>query len=151
MNKTISLGFIFAILISLPALGKDLTIEQAFIYQPLMGSNTTAGYGKLINSTDKEMKISVTEAEFFKAVELHETIKKNAMMKMQKLENITIAPHSSFQLKPGAHHIMLFDARRMFKQGEKIKVTFKANGQTISLPFEIKKRQGNTKNKHHHH
>lgn len=134
--------------LSIQAKVDKVTVEEGFIYKPLNGTTATAGYGLIKNSSDKTITIEIIKAEGFKAVELHETISKDGMMKMQKLETVTIQKNDQFQLTPGGNHIMLFSPEKEFNEGDTVKLTFKNKGQEFTLPFKVKLRPIG-KHKHH--
>lgn len=143
-----------ALTIILPHYGfaKDtLVIDNPYIYTPLKGASATAGYGVFKNNSKESITVSIDKAEGFKAVEMHESLMKDGRMAMQKIENITIEQNKEFILKPGGHHIMLFDATKEFKDGDQTKVTFKVNGKPVTYEFTMEPRLKNeSKEKHHH-
>lgn len=127
----------------------NITIEDARIFVPMKGSNVTGGFGKFTNLTDKEVKITVKEVSPFKAVEMHETVKKGEIMAMQKIEALSIPAKQSLELKPGSYHIMLFDPSREVKVDEVLKVTLFVNGQSQTFDFKVVTRMPNKG--HHSH
>ena len=122
------------------------------MYLPLDGVRVTAGYGTLKNVGNKELNLKIVSAQGFKAVELHETLEKNGMMKMQKVESLKLGVNETFELKPGGNHIMLFDPLKKFKDSEKVKITFSDGTQNLLLHFNMQPRETAQKpNKEHHH
>lgn len=130
-----------------------VSIESAYIYKPLQGSRATAGYGTFKNTGKEDVTVSIVSLDGFKAVELHETVAENGMMKMRKVENFIVKKGGTFELKPGGNHIMLFDPSQEFKEGETLQVVFKSGDKQFSLPFELKARdkKPEQKNPHAHH
>lgn len=114
-----------------------LTLTDARIFAPIKGSNTTAGYAKLLNSSDSAIKVSIVKVSPFKAVELHETVPVDGRMAMQKVEEYNIPAKGSLELKPGGHHLMLFDATRGLNLDETLKVTLKVNGKEQDFDFKV--------------
>ncbi len=127
----------------------SISIEDARIFTPIKGSNVTGGFGRFTNLTDKEVQIEVKEASPFKALEMHETVKKGDTMAMQKIEAISIPAKQSLELKPGSYHIMLFDPSREVKADETLKVTLVVNGQSQIFDFKVVNRMPNKG--HHSH
>lgn len=115
----------------------SISIEDARIFTPVKGSNVTGGFGKFTNLTGKEIKIGVQEVPPFKAVEMHETVKKGEAMAMQKVDTISIPAKQSLELKPGSYHIMLFDPSREVKVDDVLKVTLIVNGQHQTFDFKV--------------
>ena len=61
------------------------------------------------------------------------------MMGMREVENVVIKPHSTFQFKPGAHHVMFINLKNDIKKGEKTEVTlyFKVAGKMkVEVPIK---------------
>lgn len=114
---------------------QKLDFKNAIIYTPLQGATATAGYAEVQNLTDKEIHFSVKKAAPFKAVESHQTLEKDGKMAMQKVDNFTVAAKSTFVLKQGGNHIMLFDPEKEVKDGQKILVDFNVDNETQSVEF----------------
>lgn len=128
-----------------------LTISDARIFAPIKGTNATAGYGTIKNDGAKSVTVVIGTVDGFKATELHETSEKDGKMKMSKVENVVINSKQSFEMKPGGHHIMLFDATREIKDGDKLAVQFLVNGKKESYDFKVVPRVEKTEEHHHHH
>lgn len=117
-----------------------IEITGAKIYAPVKGSNSTAGYGTIKNNTDKAVTLKISKVSPFKAVETHETLEKQGKMSMKKVESFSIAAKSSFELKPGGNHIMLFDPSREVKVGEELKVEFMVDSKPVEMTFKVEAR-----------
>ena len=147
-NLIIATALTFAVSAQAANEAAQLQVEGGYVFQPMTGSNATAGYGIFKNTTNKDATLAIVSAEGFKAVELHETVESEGRMNMRKVENFQIKKNGSFELKPGGHHIMLFDATKEFKEDDEVKVSFKFNSKDVTIPFKIKLR-GNTSHMHH--
>lgn len=128
-----------------------LNFTKTTVLAPLKGTTVTAAYGKIKNDTDAAITLEVSGAKPFKAAELHETYEDQGKMGMRKIEQIKIEAHQTFELKAGGHHIMLFDASRTLKKGEKITIKFKANGKPMNATFEVTQRNDSMMDHSHHH
>lgn len=126
-----------------------IEVQDARIFMPLQGSNATAGYGVMKNISKKDVTVTITSAAPFKAVELHETKEKDGRMAMQKVETLTLKPNETLDMKPGGHHIMLFDATEAVKKDQVIQVKFTVNKQEQSVPFKVIPR-AEQQHEHHH-
>ena len=116
---------------------KTLVFSDARVIAPMAGTNVTAAYGVIKNDTEKDVRLTITEVKPFKAAEVHETFEANGKSGMRKLEQIVIPAHQAFELKPGGNHIMLFDASRIIKVGEKLDVRFMADGKAVTETFKV--------------
>lgn len=118
-----------------------LKFENAKIFAPLKGSNATAGYVDIKNTTDNEVEISLKEVEKFKAAETHETVEEAGKMSMKKVESFKIPSKGTLTLKPGGRHLMLFDPTDSISAGSNLIVKFLVNGKVESVKFKVTPRQ----------
>lgn len=152
-----SIGLFFSLLsFCVPAFGEEKTVEtlkfhNAKVFMPLKGSVATAGYAKIENLTAAPIDLKIVRATDFKAVELHETMEHGGKATMKKRDVFKIEPKKPFELKQGGHHVMLFDASKSFKAGDRVDITFTANGKEIVVPFEIVPRVASQSKGHSHH
>jgi copper(I)-binding protein len=116
-------------------------VEKALIYQPIAGSPVTGGFGVFKNTSDTTLHIKVKSAAPFKTLELHATLEKDGRMAMVKVEELTIPPRQSLELKHGSYHIMLFDPTRELKTGETLPVVFLVNGHSEIYGFPVIERK----------
>lgn len=128
----------------------SISISDAKIYAPLQGTNATAGYGTITNTSNKTVVVKVEKVDGFKATELHESLEKDGRMSMQKVEAIKIEAKKSFDLKPGGYHIMLFDPTKKFKEGEMVSVTLNVDGKSFKQEFKIVPRLKKQEDHSHH-
>lgn len=122
------------------AQASSLKIEDARIFAPLKGTNATAGYAVLTNTTTKTVVVKIDHVDSFKASELHKTIMTEGRMKMEKMEQVNIEPGKSFELKPGGNHIMLFDPLKEIKANDHLKVFFSIDGKIEDYTFKVQAR-----------
>ncbi len=139
-----------ALLVSASAFAKTpVEVENGIIHRPLKGTNATAAYGTLKNTSSEPVVLSIVSAEAFKAAELHQTTSEGGMAKMSKMENVRIEPGSAFELKPGGNHVMLFDPSRVIKENEELKIFFLNGKEKFSLNFKVTTRASES-HAHHH-
>jgi len=115
----------------------SLTLSDAKIFMPLKGSDVTAGYGVFKNNSEHPVTLKLKSVKPFKGAEMHETVEKNGKASMHPIDQAVIAPHQTFEFKPGAHHIMLFDPTRPLKLNETLRAQFEENGKPVSFPFKV--------------
>lgn len=123
--------------------GKDAAQFHTYgfkIYQPLDGSTVTAGFGEIKNVTDKEMTVKAISSTFFKSVELHNMVMENDMMKMEKMNEVKVAPKSSLLMKSGSYHMMFFEPTKELKLGKEVPVNMEINGEIKVIGFKIEAR-----------
>lgn len=100
----------------------------------------TGCFGTLVNSTDKDVKITGGATDAAMMVELHETVMNaSGQMQMQPVpDGFTIPAGGSFALKPGANHVMLMKLKGDLKTGDKVTVTFDTSAGKGALTWEIR-------------
>lgn len=126
--------------LSLPLSAKlgDLQIDNAQIRQPMPGRSVTAGYFTLHNTTSETLELTGVTSQAFKRIELHQHTHKDGMMRMEQLQQITIAAKSAVVLAPGGLHLMLFDPVTATDIGQHITLELHfANGQSLQASFPI--------------
>ena len=100
----------------------------------------TGLFFKIENNSDKADTLYKVEFEPAGKVEIHETYDAgNDMMGMREVKFIVIPTKSTFELKPGAHHVMLMKLKRDIVKGYEGTVTlyFKQAGK-INIKAEAK-------------
>ena len=108
--------------------------------RPSSEGMATALYFTIENSGEEADTLYKVESDISKRVEIHETYQSAEMMGMRKVEMIIVEPNSSFELKPGSHHIMVMKLIRDIPIGDEIdfKLYFRNAGK-ISITAEAKK------------
>lgn len=129
----------------------SLTLSEARVLAPLKGTTVTAGYGIFKNTSDQTITLKVVSSKPFKAVELHETTEKDGKVGMNKVDQVVVPPHGSFELKPGSYHLMFFEPSRSIKTNEQLTVEFNENGKDVTFKFKIESREVDSSSDHKHH
>ena len=115
----------------------QLKFNDARIFAPLKGSNTTAGYAVIKNEGQKDVTLVLKSVEKFKASETHETIEEAGKMSMKKVDSFVIAAGQELELKPGGRHLMLFDATESILPGSTLTVSFLVDGKPSEVKFKV--------------
>lgn len=83
-------------------------VSNATIRLPLPGKTVSAGYLSIENPDDKtQVLVKATSAQFG-LIELHNHQQVDGMLRMVKVEQLEVPPHSTLHLQPGGYHLMLF-------------------------------------------
>jgi len=89
---------------------EGIVISSARVLPPFPGRDTAAGYMSITNhSKTDDMLVSVT-SPISGAVEIHNHIEENGVMKMRQIDGIEIKAGQTVELKPGSFHLMMFKA-----------------------------------------
>jgi copper(I)-binding protein len=117
----------------------SIKIKDAWM-RPASEKMASALYFTIENTGEIEDTLYKVDSDIAGKVEIHETYSEGEMMGMRKIEFIAIPGKSSFELKPGAHHIMVMKLKKNIKAGDEEKFTlyFKAVGE-IKISAEAKK------------
>jgi uncharacterized protein YcnI/copper(I)-binding protein len=90
----------------------------------LPGQPVGGGYVTIKNGGDSDDKLIGVESSVAGRAEIHEMAMVNDVMKMRKLdEGIVIPAGQTVELKPGGLHMMFFDVKKPFAEGDKVPVT----------------------------
>ena len=117
----------------------SIKIENAWSPDAPPVVKVMAGYMKIYNMSNKDIKIKLAESNLFKHVEIHLSEMKNGMMSMKKQENLNIKANSHVELKPGGLHMMLMGKLKPVKSGSIIPVSLSFdNGETIQVKLKVK-------------
>ncbi|HIF9436252.1 TPA: copper chaperone PCu(A)C [Photobacterium damselae] len=88
---------------------EHIFVENAWM--PIAPTNSTvrAVYLSIQNNSDHLAKLTKVHSPNSQAIELHTHQHQDGMMKMRKLDYITIPANGKIPLKPHGDHLMLFD------------------------------------------
>ncbi|MBK9098179.1 MAG: copper chaperone PCu(A)C [bacterium] len=86
--------------------------------RPSSEKMATALYFVIENKSETPDTLYQVDSDLAERVEIHETYSEGEMMGMRKVDMIIIEGKSSFELKPGAHHIMLMKLKKDIKDGD---------------------------------
>ena len=95
-----------------------INIKDAWM-RPSSEKMATALYFVIENKSETADTLYQVDSDLAERVEIHETYSEGEMMGMRKVDFIVIEGKSSFELKPGAHHIMLMKLNKDIKDGDK--------------------------------
>lgn len=101
----------------------EVKIEAPWIRSTQPGQQVAGGYMTITSDTEKQLVGGVSALA--EAVEVHEMRMQGDIMKMRRLDKITIKPGEPLVLKPGGYHLMLTNIRKQMKDGDHIPITLK--------------------------
>ncbi len=97
----------------------DLKIEGAWM-RPATTGGTIGAFVAITNAGKQADALIEANSPVARLGEIHETVKVNDVMKMQRTMRIEIPAGQTVELKPGGYHIMLITLNTDVKAGEKI-------------------------------
>ena len=152
MKKTVLFIYLFLIF-NCVSFAHDYSKENVDIDHPIIkvvkqNSKVGAGYMKIINKSNKEIKLSGLEANIAKTQEIHEVILENDVYKMRPINTeILIRPKDTLEFKPKSYHFMFFNFNEKLEGNEMLeaKLIFDKG---LVIPIKFKVVVGH--NEHHH-
>src|SRR3954462_14161756 len=144
-SRTLTLAALAASLFAVSARAEDvkagdLVISQAWSRVTPGGAKIAGGYLTIENKGTAADRLIGGSGDIAGKVEVHEMAVNNGVMTMRPLDKgLAIEPGKTVKLAPGGYHLMMFDLKGPFKQGEKVPVTLefeKAGKVAISLDVQ---------------
>ena len=135
----------WAFLIVLPSCGSDhpIVVEEAWVRQINPSQSVTAAYMEITNTGAVEDRLLDITSPACEAVELHEMVMDDAVMRMRRSGSIIVPAGGSVALEPGGYHAMLIRPKYTASSGNEIPLTlrFEVAGEiTISARVTAKGR-----------
>ncbi len=133
------MNLVLAILFFILPPEDKIKINDPWVRQNAEGMST-ALYFAIENSGEEADTLNKVESDLSKRIRIHETYQSGDMMGMREVEMIVIEPNSSFEFKPGAHHIMVMKLENNISVGDEYEFTlfFKLAGE-LKITAEAKK------------
>lgn len=83
---------------------------------------TMAGFVTISNPGEREIEVVDGESPQFARVEIHTMTMDEDMMRMRRLDSLTVSAGETLELAPRGIHLMLFEPRRHLTAGEAIEI-----------------------------
>ncbi len=118
-----------------------VAVMNAWVREPIVESETHAGYFTLVNVSDKVLELVSIQTNAYEKVEIHEMTHVKGMMKMSEIDSLILKPNGKVKLSPGGKHLMLISPNRTIKEGGRVvlKLKFKSGRvQIVDLPVKSK-------------
>ena len=119
---------------------QSLSITNPWIRESLPPHSQGVGYMMIENQGSAEEVLTRVEADGAGKVEIHLSYEEGEVMKMKKVEHISIPGGGNVALQPGGLHLMLVDLEVKLKTGESIKLTLhflNAGSWPLSVPVRV--------------
>ncbi len=119
-----------------------IVIEQSWIREAPPGATAMAGYMRITNNSENNIILNSVSSSAFKAIEFHRSIEKNGVYKMEPHLHLHIAANTTFELKPGDYHLMMFSPTSALKEGNSVDVELAfSQEQIVSTTIPVRKAQ----------
>lgn len=120
--KLFNLGCLAALLFTTSAMAADVMVHDAWVRAMPPSARALPLYLTLHNGADTPVALTaITTADG--RVELHQSVHQGDSIKMQRVEQIDIAPHAMVSLAPMGLHGMIMAMSRVPAEGESLQFT----------------------------
>ena len=121
---------------------REPKVENAWVRMPAVKGEPGAAYFRLEGNIEGTRLTSVT-SPLIRRIELHETVKKNGVTKMEKRKEIDFPYRGALEFKPGGRHAMLFGINKAVKAGGTVPLTFSFNtAPPVTVDAEVRDASG---------
>lgn len=117
-----------------------VAVSDARIRTPAAGMDMTAAYLTLRNETATAFELVGFESPVTDRIELHTMTQDGDMMRMRRLDRISVAPGATLTLEPGGTHLMIFDLPEPLTVFHATLIG--ADGRTLPVEFAVVPRGG---------
>lgn len=156
--KYISALAVTALLFAASPAKADVMVHDPESYETAIGMKVGAALMGLHSSEDDKL-VSAT-SPICERVEIHTMSEENGIMKMRKVDDITLPADKIVKLEPSGYHLMLINLKEPLKAGTEFPITLtfeKAKSETVTVKVlsrsELTKTldQDAAKTEEHHH
>ncbi len=114
-----------------------ISVTKAYVLPPFPGRDVAAGFFTLQNTGGADRLMSASSPDS-SSVEIHNHIDDNGVMRMRRIDGVTIETDGVVRFEPGSYHLMLFGVN--FKDGQSnidVALTYEKSG-VVNLTLPIR-------------
>ncbi len=115
-----------SLLVSATAVAGELEVGDARVREVLPGRSLTAGFFTVANHTGRDCALRGGETSAAGTVEVHGHQHEDGMVRMRRVQELSVPAGETVALEPGGYHLMLIDT-----------VDFPAAGQAIDVALDF--------------
>ncbi len=98
----------------------SVQVKNAWVREPPGGHPITGAYMEIINRSSVVHEIIGVSSEKVGRVEIHSMEYDDEIMRMRKVDSLTLRPEEEINLQPGGLHLMLMDIADVIKAGDSL-------------------------------
>ncbi len=102
---------------------QPIEVQAAYIRETIPGNTISSAYFTLINHTKQAIKLVSVSSDISPRIEIHAHTMTEGMMKMEKIDAISVNANAQVLLQPYGLHLMIFGLKQPLQAGHKIKFT----------------------------
>ncbi|MGA9768614.1 MAG: copper chaperone PCu(A)C [Blastocatellia bacterium] len=129
-----------------PADPNKITVRDAWIQEGPPSQKLTAAFMVIENQGELETELVSARTDIANVVELHKMETVDEVMRMSKVDLISVPGEGRAELRPSGFHLMLIGLNKEIRQGDEVTVTLQfANSvqKTIRVPVRKREAMGN--------
>ena len=120
----------------------EVVIEEAWVRLPATPKQPGAAYFRLKGNMEGMRLLGVT-SPLVRWVELHESVEKKGMTRMERRKEVEFPSRGTLEFKPGGRHAMLFGINPSVKPGTTLPLTFSFNtAPPVTVDAEVRSASG---------
>lgn len=110
---------------------RTIRVEFAWVRAAPPRAMMMAGYMTLHNDGADPARLVSADSDVFGVVQTHRTLIVDGISRMRQVAEVTIPAHQVLRLEPGGLHLMLMQARRELKVGDKVNFRLHFTGGSV--------------------
>lgn len=133
-------SLLFALLFSVTVGAQTAVIDvrEAHVRAPVPGQTVAAAFMTLYNTSDAARQLVAVKGDIAQTIEIHGHEHVDGMMRMRKLDNVSLPPHTAVAFKPGGLHVMLMGLKQPLASNQTVALTLVLdNGQQVSANLNV--------------
>ena len=120
--------------------GANVTVEEAYIREMPPGQPVTAAFMRLHNNGVELEQLIAASSDSAERVEIHAHRHNNGMMRMEKIDSVSLPGGGEFIFQPGDHHLMLINLKRSLTAGDTVRLRLEFNhAKPLVIDVPVKK------------
>ena len=112
--------------------------SDAYVRQPLIGRDVTAAYLTVTSNVESPAQVIAVSSPQSTSAEMHSHAMEDGLMRMRKVDTLSIPSSGSLVLEPMGDHLMLFGIEEDLVEGDIVSIvmTVTVDGQVQELTFD---------------
>lgn len=131
---------------------KDMEASSAWAVPTMGDMRHSAAYFDLTNKGKAAVELRSVRCPLAEVAEVHAYAMDADVIRMRKIDTVSIAPGEKLQLRPGAHHVMLMGLKQRLNPGETVPLTLEfTGGEVLEISVPVKEPDPASSHSHEQH
>ena len=125
--------------VAAPEAASTAEVHDAWISEAPPGTGVAAAYLEIFNGGETALVLTGASSPRFDRIEMHESVIREGMASMHRLEQVEVPPAGRVAFAPGGRHFMLFGKPPLPRAGEQVPLALHfADGTTLGLSIAVR-------------